>query len=78
MMLKGSDNVYTLGGIVSFGKGCAAPGYPGVYTRVSGEVSSIPAGGARTVWKLTEWCAKMLRQNAEDGDAILASLVFFF
>ena len=37
MMLKGSDNVYTLGGIVSFGKGCAAPGSPGVYTRVSGE-----------------------------------------
>ena len=39
MMLKGSDNVYTLGGVVSFGKGCAAPGYPGVYTRASGEVS---------------------------------------
>ncbi|XP_037093352.1 anionic trypsin-1-like [Pollicipes pollicipes] len=35
MMLKGADNVYTLAGIVSFGKGCAVPGNPGVYTRVS-------------------------------------------
>ena len=35
MMLE-IDGKITLGGIVSFGKGCASPDYPGVYVRVSG------------------------------------------
>ncbi|XP_043222815.1 trypsin-1-like [Amphibalanus amphitrite] len=34
MMLE-IDGKITLGGIVSFGKGCASPDYPGVYVRVS-------------------------------------------
>jgi len=29
------DNAYTLQGVVSFGIGCARPGLPGIYTRVS-------------------------------------------
>ncbi|XP_035210949.1 proclotting enzyme-like [Stegodyphus dumicola] len=35
MMLAGADGRFYLVGIVSFGKKCAEPGYPGVYTRVS-------------------------------------------
>jgi len=35
------DNAYTLQGVVSFGIGCARPGMPGVYTRVSTYASWI-------------------------------------
>lgn len=35
MVVKNFDGRHTLVGVVSFGKGCAAAGYPGVYARVS-------------------------------------------
>jgi len=35
------NNSWILGGITSFGHGCALAGYPGVYTRVSSFVTFI-------------------------------------
>lgn len=35
------DAVFYLVGVVSYGKNCAEPGYPGVYTRVSSFVDWI-------------------------------------
>ena len=34
-MCKDRNKKYTLGGVVSWGFGCAQKDYPGVYTRVS-------------------------------------------
>lgn len=35
LIMWGDDGRYYLMGIVSFGKKCATPGYPGAYTRVT-------------------------------------------
>ncbi|KAF0292427.1 Proclotting enzyme [Amphibalanus amphitrite] len=35
LAVTNEDGVFTMVGVVSFGKGCAEPGSPGVYTRVS-------------------------------------------
>ena len=40
-MFLESDGSWSLGGLVSFGKGCADPKYPGVYTKVAGYVGWI-------------------------------------
>ena len=32
---EGQFTGYALTGIVSWGEGCAAPGYPGIYTRIT-------------------------------------------
>ena len=35
LMLGDAEDIYTLIGVVSFGRGCADPKYTGVYTRVT-------------------------------------------
>ena len=41
LVTMGGEDSYSLVGVVSWGRGCADPLYPGVYARVTGDLAWI-------------------------------------
>ncbi len=68
------NNVWVLAGITSSGEGCAQPGFPGIYTRVSAFISFIDSIINSTVTQPTTTVQQNYTKSSSTGNLINISL----